>query len=90
VLGDLASAGLLRSGRGTGGGYRLARPARSVTLLGVVEAVDGPVRGEAPRVGVAEGARLDARLQRACETVAETARRRLRRVSLAELAGGGA
>jgi Rrf2 family protein len=89
VPGDLTSSGLIRSERDKGGGYRLARPARSITLLDVVEAVDQPVRGEAPTVGVGEGRRLDGRLQEVCDRVAETVRRRLRGVSLANLADDG-
>src|SRR5262245_8062956 len=75
--------------RGPNGGYRLARPARSITLLDVVEAVEGPVRGEAPVVGGPGHARFDARLQAVCEGVAELVRRRLRRVTVASLAGDG-
>jgi Rrf2 family transcriptional regulator, iron-sulfur cluster assembly transcription factor len=89
TLTALARAGVLLGGRGPGGGYRLARPARSITLLEVVEAIDGPVRGLVRRVGGAVGARLDARLQRVCDDVAEAARLRLRRVSVADLARGG-
>jgi Rrf2 family protein len=83
----LVSAGVLHSVRGPNGGHRLARPARSITLLEVVEAVDAPVRGEAPRVG--EDSRFDARLQGVCDRVAGAVRRRLRKVSLADLAGEG-
>jgi Rrf2 family protein len=89
ALTDLARAGVLLGGRGRGGGFRLARPARRVTLLEVVEAVDGPVRGEAPRVGGREHARLDAKLQAECEGVADLVRRRLGKVSLADLVGEG-
>jgi Rrf2 family protein len=71
------------------GGYRLARPARRITLLEVVEAVEGPVRGLAPRFAAGDGARLDARLQEVCERVAESVRRRLRRVTVADLADEG-
>lgn len=39
----LTRAGLLRSYRGSGGGIALARPADQITLLQVVEAVDGPI-----------------------------------------------
>ena len=39
----LTRGGLLRSYRGAGGGITLARPAESITLLQVVEAVDGPI-----------------------------------------------
>ena len=62
-LKPLVSAGVLRSARGPHGGYRLARPARSITLLEVVEAVDGPVRGAAPGAGGRGHPRLDAKLQ---------------------------
>jgi Rrf2 family protein len=89
VLTSLVAPGVLRSVLGKGGGFRLARPARDITLLEVMEAVDGPVRGEAPRLGGARNARLDARLQEVCERAAELVRRRLRAVSLADLAGGG-
>lgn len=37
----LARAGVLETVRGPRGGYRLARPASDVTLLDVVEAIDG-------------------------------------------------
>jgi Rrf2 family protein len=88
-LTPLVAAGVLRSDLGLGGGFRLARPARSITLLEVVEAVDGPVRGEASQVGGREHARLDAKLQAVCEGLAEVVRRRLGKVSLADLAGAG-
>jgi Rrf2 family protein len=89
VLGQLASAGLVRSEHGKGGGYRLGRPARSITLLDVVEAADGPVCGEAPALGVGEGRRLDCRLQEVCDRAAETVRWELQKVSLADLAAEG-
>lgn len=51
ILGELRHAGLVRSQRGTEGGYWLARPAEEITLADVIRAVEGPlasVRGEAP------------------------------------------
>ena len=44
VMGDLARAGLVTSATGRAGGYRLARPATEVSLLDVVEAVEGDSR----------------------------------------------
>ena len=44
VLLPLVSAGVLRSLKGPNGGYQLARPAREITLLDIVEAIDGPIR----------------------------------------------
>lgn len=39
----LSRAGILGSKRGQGGGYYLARPAHEVSLLDLIEAVEGPV-----------------------------------------------
>ena len=44
VMGDLVRAGLVANRRGRNGGYRLARPAREVSLLDIVEAVEGDGR----------------------------------------------
>ena len=43
ILGALARAGLLRATAGRSGGYQLARPPSEITLLEVVEAVEGEV-----------------------------------------------
>ena len=44
VMGDLVRAGLVANRRGRTGGYRLARPAAEVSLLDIVEAVEGDGR----------------------------------------------
>src|SRR5919201_5513064 len=52
ILGELKHAGLVRSQRGTEGGYWLARPADGITIADVIRAVEGPlasVRGETPQ-----------------------------------------
>jgi Rrf2 family protein len=43
ILLALKGAGLVRSKRGVGGGYVLARPPADITLGEVVSAVDGPI-----------------------------------------------
>ena len=51
IMADLRQAGLLRSQRGTEGGYWLTRPATEINLAQVIRAVDGPlanVRGRRP------------------------------------------
>lgn len=40
---SLIKAGIVRSQRGVGGGYALAKSPREITLLDVMEAVEGPV-----------------------------------------------
>ncbi len=43
ILLALKGAGLVRSKRGVGGGYVLARPPEEITLGAIVSAVDGPI-----------------------------------------------
>jgi len=43
ILKDLTWAGILVSYQGVTGGYRLAKPAKDVTFLDVIEAMDGPI-----------------------------------------------
>ena len=43
ILLAVKGAGLVRSKRGVGGGYVLARPAEAITLGEIVSAVDGPI-----------------------------------------------
>ena len=43
LMGRLASAGLLTSARGTGGGFVLARDADGISLADIIEAVEGPI-----------------------------------------------
>ena len=44
ILLALKGAGLVRSKRGVGGGYVLAREAAEITLAEIVSAVDGPIQ----------------------------------------------
>jgi Rrf2 family protein len=86
VLKPLVTAGVLQSVKGPHGGYKLTRAPSKITLLEVVEAVEGPVRG---RVDYVEGAgtkALDDRLQAVCGKVAENVRSQLQKVRLSELA----
>jgi Rrf2 family protein len=43
LMGHLATAGLLTSIRGAGGGFMLARPVTEISLADIVEAVEGPI-----------------------------------------------
>ena len=43
IFQDLAKEGLVRSHRGAKGGFSLARPAEQITLLQIIEAIEGPI-----------------------------------------------
>ena len=44
VMAILAHGGFVTSAEGRGGGYRLARPASGITLLAIIEAIEGDGR----------------------------------------------
>jgi len=44
IISQLSLSGLVTTFRGAGGGVKLARPASEISLLQVIEALDGPVR----------------------------------------------
>lgn len=43
ILKDLTRSGILVSYQGVTGGYRLARPAKEISFLNVIEAIEGPI-----------------------------------------------
>lgn len=43
LVSKLSHAGLLRSVRGAGGGFKLARPAAAINLAEIIEAIEGPI-----------------------------------------------
>lgn len=43
IFQSLSRAGLVRSARGTGGGFSLSRPSEEITVLEVMEAIEGPI-----------------------------------------------
>ena len=88
VLERLVSTRLLYSLKGPTGGYRLARPAGRITLLEVVEAVEGPIRGRLDFEGT-DAKRLGGKLQVVCDRAAHEVRQQYRRVTVAGLAGKG-
>ncbi|WP_242096386.1 SUF system Fe-S cluster assembly regulator [Sphingomonas sp. CROZ-RG-20F-R02-07] len=88
LVSRLSSAGLLESARGTGGGFRLARPPASISLADIVEAVEGPIALTA----CVEDGRQDCGLDHHCSVkphwnaVNDAVRGALAGVSLASLA----
>ena len=89
VLQPLVSARILLSVRGPHGGYRLARPASEISLLDILEAVDGPIRGHAPLLEENDGP-LNNKLEAICQQSADQVREHLKKVRLSDLVGGRA
>lgn len=84
ILRNLVTHGILRSTRGVDGGYSLTRPAEEVSLLQVIEAIEGPLDGNSASIdGLPEESQE--RLQDALKSVTETARRQLEAIKLSQL-----
>jgi Rrf2 family protein len=84
ILRNLVTHGILQSTRGVDGGYTLERPPEEISLLEVIEAIDGPI---APSVPINEGLPTDSqqRLHLALEQVTSTAREQLAAIKLSQL-----
>ncbi len=85
----LAQAGLLSSLRGTGGGFKLTRPASCISLADIIEAIEGPIA----MTTCVDEARHDCALDEHCQTkphwgaINGVVRGALAGVSLTTLAG---
>ena len=88
LMGRLAAEGLLTSVRGASGGFALARPADEITLVDIVEAVEGPIAMTMCADGVNHDCALDAhcRVKPHMGVVGNAIRGALGAVSLTELA----
>ncbi len=89
VLKPLVSARVLLSIKGPNGGYRLARPPADISLLEVLEAVDGPVRGQASFDRDDTDGHLNKKLDRICNQAAEQVRRQFEQVRISDLNSRG-
>jgi Rrf2 family protein len=86
VLKPLVSARVLHSVKGPNGGYRLAKSANDISMLDVIEAVDGPIRGVSPLTETSGDGNLNKRLEAICNQTADQLRKQLQKVRLSELA----
>lgn len=84
VLRSLVTHGVLQSTRGVDGGYMLIRAAEEITLLDVIEAIDGPVNAHLPLQGTIDPA-FQENLKQAMHLVNDTTRRQLAAISIASM-----
>ena len=84
ILRSLVTHGILRSTRGVDGGYSLVRSPDEVSLLEVIEAIEGPLNtGEPVTEGMSEESQK--RLHEALRTVTDNSRRQLEAIKLSQL-----
>ncbi len=84
ILRNLVAHGILESTRGVDGGYTLERAPDDVSLLELIEAIDGPLISALPlNEGLPAGSKK--KLQRALKDITDMARQELKDVTLAHL-----
>lgn len=92
LVSRLSAAGLIETGRGTGGGFRLARAPQAIDLAQIIEAIEGPIA----LTTCVDAARHDCAVETNCMirphagTVNAVVRGALAGVTLAQLANTGA
>ncbi len=87
LMKSLARAGLVRGARGAGGGFELARPAASVSVLDVVNAVDPVCRIKVCPLGLASHKTRLCPLHKKLDEAIATIETSFRTTSLADVLG---
>jgi Rrf2 family protein len=87
VLKPLVSVRVLLSIKGPNGGYRLAKSPNEISLLEILEAVDGPIRGQESYARDETDGHLNKRLDQICNQAADQIRRHLQKVRISDLTG---
>jgi Rrf2 family protein len=85
ILRSLVNAGILKSTRGVVGGYALNKPASEISLLEIMEAVEGPYESQIvdQEEGILSG---NASLRGALHDLAESSKKQLQAIRLSQLA----
>ncbi len=87
ILQQLVKANLLRSKRGPRGGFSLGKPANKITLLQVIEAVDGPMVSLLHLAEHAKGERFASRIEKTYDKAISQARAVFDKAKLSDLLG---
>jgi len=88
ILQQLVRANVLRSKRGPRGGFNLAKPAKKITLLQVIEAVEGPMINYLNLTEQARGVKFAAKAEQAYEKALAQARGIFEKTKIADLLEG--
>ena len=88
ILQQLVRGNILRSKRGPHGGFSLARPAKKITALQIIEAVDGPVVSQLHLAEQTGQSKLSVRVDKTFEKGIAQARSVFQKIKLSALLEG--
>ncbi len=87
ILQQLVRANVLRSKRGPRGGFSLAKSPNKITMLEIIEAVDGPLTGELSLADQAGNEPYSVRAEQVYNKAISTARNVFQKAKLSNLLG---
>jgi Rrf2 family protein len=91
ILQQLVRAQILSSERGPAGGFVIRKPAHEITLLEIIEAIEGPINGDLMLRSIATGKeKARAQLERTCQEVAGYTKGLLARTAISDFLNGRA
>jgi len=85
ILQQLVRANVLNSKRGPRGGFSLARPTKQITMLEIIEAVDGPMTSQLNIAEQASGEKFSVRAEQLYEKAVAQAKNVLEKAKLSSL-----
>lgn len=87
ILRSLVTEGILQSTRGVDGGYALGRPPEMISVLEVIEAIEGPLTSSFPESAACDSlpGRGQERLRMALESITCSVRQQLDAIKFSQL-----
>ncbi len=87
IMKEMVKANILTSKRGPNGGYALARPAKEITLLEIIEAADRPIASPLEMAELTGNVGFSIEMEKVCERASEKVASILSRVKLSKMVG---
>jgi Rrf2 family protein len=85
ILLQLTKSNVLRGKRGAKGGFSLARPAKDITLLEIIEAIDGPMFSYSQMAEQTNNEPFALKIEKVCDSVNDKAREQYSKAKLSEM-----
>jgi Rrf2 family protein len=87
ILQQMVRGNILRSKRGPRGGFTLARPAKEITLLEIIEAAGGPISTQLEIAELTGNVGFSVEMEKVCERAYEKAASVLGKAKLSQMVG---
>ena len=87
ILQQMVRTNILVSKRGPRGGFALARPAKEITLLEIIESAGGPISSQLEMAELTGNAPFSVEMEKVCKRASDKAASILSRAKLSQMTG---